>query len=159
MMIRYSDNAAATRQFRRPGTTTMMRRVARYAQMRGFRMPSNSNWGVVHFTAVDQAKLFYKIRRLMPARHRAFGMRQLRSITASQRWGLADAPIRSGTNWVLAFKGGWLPRSCGSIEHQAGEFRRIGEHFSLAVLTECDPSSSYGRATELGIARRMLAPT
>jgi hypothetical protein len=157
-MIRYSDNAASSRQFRMRGTARRIRQIGREARMRDLVVPSESNWGVVHFSAIDQARYFYRIRSLMPERHRSFGMTQLRSIVWWQRWGLAAADIPDNTGWRLAFKGGWLPRSCGFIEHQVGLFTRNGERFSVAVLTSCNPSAGYGRATQRGIADRLLAP-
>lgn len=148
-MIRYSDNDAAIRQYRYI-CADRMKRLAAVADMDQFQAPDYCNWGTIHFSAMDQAKLFYKIETLMPARHRAFGMLQLRSVAASHRWGLPDA---NDGRWDLAFKGGWLPRSCGHIEHQAGLFSLPGKRWSLAVLSDCNPSSSYGRATQYGIAR------
>lgn len=151
MMIRYSDNNAAIRQYRYI-CAPRIKVLARVAGMKSFQSPSPCNWGTIHFSAIDQAKLFYQIDKLIPVRHRAWGMRELRSISSGHRWGLAQA---NAGRWHLAFKGGWLPQSCGSIEHQAGIFSVPGKRWSLAVLTDCNPSSAYGRATQYGIARRL----
>jgi hypothetical protein len=150
-MIRYSDNNAAIRQYRYV-CAPYMTRLARVADMDNFIAPDSCNWGTIHFSAIDQAKLFYKIDRLMPQRHRSFGMRELRSVTSAQRWGIAAA---NEGKWNLAFKGGWLPRSCGHIEHQSGLFSLPGQRWSLSVLSQCNQTSSYGRETQYGIARRL----
>lgn len=155
IMIRYSDNEAASRQYHAV-CAKRLKRLAIRAQMNDIVIPSSCNWGTVHFSAIDQARLFYRIDQLMPARHREFGMNLLRTVTPSQRWGVAAAADHLAPQWRVAFKGGWLPRSCGSIEHQAAQFVREQKRWSLAVLTDCNPGASYGRATQYGVARRLI---
>ncbi len=155
-MITRSDNAAAIRQYHAVCSNRIIA-LARRAGMDDFTAPSGCNWGSNYFSAIDQAKLMHRIDALMPRRHRSFGMTLLRSVTASQRWGVAAA-ADTKSRWRIAFKGGWLPQPCGQIEHQVALFTSTGERarWSLAVLSECGPGSSYGHDTEYGIAQRLL---
>jgi hypothetical protein len=42
--------------------------------------------------------------------------------------------------------------------HEAARFERGGQHFSLAVLTDGNPSHAYGTATLRGVAARLFGP-
>ena len=158
-MIRASSNDAASRQFALPGMADSVRAVADDAGMTGFSMPNPFDWGVIEFTAIDQATFFSRIDRLMPARHRAWGMNELSSITPAQRWGIARFSDTSTDRWHIAFKGGWLGRPCGSIQHQAALLTRPGERYGVAVLTDCNPGGGTGQQTQQDIARLLFGRT
>jgi len=112
------------------------------------------NWADARLTARDQARLFMRIDRLAPKRHRAYLRRLLGSIVPWQHWGIAPvAPVAQRRGFHIMFKGGWRAR----IAHQVALLERDGTRISLAVLTSGSPSSAYGRATEAGIAERVLA--
>ena len=102
-MIRRSDNGAATTIDGRVGLPALAA-LARRAGMRAF-LP-HPVWGGSQITADDQARFFLRIDRLLPPRHRRYGMRLLRTVIPAQRWGLAQA-VPAG--WRIAFKGGWGP--------------------------------------------------
>ena len=71
--------------------------------MRSF-APYPVYWGGSMIDADDQARLFLRIDRYVPRRHRAYAMRLLRGVIPAQRWGIA-ATVPPG--WAIAFKGGW----------------------------------------------------
>ena len=87
---------------------------AKTAGMARFR-PATPIWGNSRITARDQTRFFLNIDTLLPARHRAYGLRLLRTIVPSQRWGIgrlelpdwrctsraagARAPAPSTTRW------------------------------------------------------------
>ena len=77
-MIRRSDNDDASRVLGVVGTGGL-RQVARRAGMRRF-TPVTPVGGLSRVDASDQTRFFLHIDRLMPARHRAFGMHLLASI-------------------------------------------------------------------------------
>lgn len=149
-MIRRSDNIAATRVRNIVGNAAVVR-LAHRAGMTRFVI--RDVWGLSLITARDQTKFFLRIERLLPARHRAYALRLLRTIVPSQRWGMAQV-IPDG--WRLYFKGGW-GSGTGAVDHQVGLLAR-GEHrVAIAVLTVNSPSHAYGKATLKGVSRRLLA--
>jgi beta-lactamase class A len=148
-MIRVSDNNAATRVRDIVGTGAL----ARLAHVVGMtRFSASPVWGLSQITARDQTRFFLHVDRHMPARHRAYGIRLLRTIVPSQRWGLARTVPRG---WTIAFKGGW-GAGTGAVDHQIGLLRQGGERIAVAVLTVGNPNHAYGEATEEGVARRLL---
>ena len=140
-MIRRSDNVTATRIRDLIGNGALVR-LARRARMTRFAV--NPIWGLSLITARE---------RLLPARHRAYALRLLRTIVPSQRWGMAQV-IPDG--WRLHFKGGW-GSGTGAVDHQVGLLRRGPHRIAIAVLTTSSPSHAYGKATLEGVSRRLLA--
>lgn len=150
-MVTRSDNDAASAVMDRVGTGGLAR-LARRAGMRRF-IPDEV-WGGSQITARDQAVYFSRIARLLPRRHRAYGLGLLRSVIPGQRWG---TPAGAPSHWRLYFKGGWVPSSGGGWRvHQAALLRQGKRRLSLAVLTEGGPSLGYGAATITGVVRRLL---
>jgi Beta-lactamase enzyme family len=148
-MIRVSDNNAATAVRNIVGTGALVR-LAHKVGMTRFR--PDFVWGRSQITARDQTRFFLHIDSFMPARHRAYGMTLLRTISVPQRWGLARA---IPDDWTLWFKGGW-GAGTGAVDHQIGLLQQDGERIAVAVLTVGNPTHGYGEATEEGIARRLL---
>jgi hypothetical protein len=146
-MITVSDNDAASAVYRRVGGAGLYR-VARAAHMRHF--TDVGNWADAHITAADQARLFVRIDRLAPRRHRRYLRGLLAGIVPSQRWGIA--PIAEGRGFRIMFKGGWRT----NLSHQVALLERGGRRFALAVLTSGAPDP-YGRLTQTGVANRVLA--
>ena len=110
-------------------------------------------WGGSTITADDQARLFLRIDRLVPPRHRAYAMRLLRGVIPEQRWGIAAA-VPAG--WTIAFKGGWGRGVTRQVDHQAALLTNAGLRVSIAVLTGDNPNDGYGTGTIRGVAERLL---
>jgi len=151
-MIRRSDNDAASAVLGRLGAAAIAR-TARVAGMRRFRLVTPV-WGLSQTTAIDQARFFRNLDRVLPARHRAHAHRLLRTIVPSQRWGVARARPRG---WRLEFKGGW-GSGTGRVNSQGARLERAGAVIALAVMTESNPSHAYGSATIRGVTARLLRP-
>ena len=149
-MIRRSDNGAADAIHANVGSQGL-RRLARRAGMSRF-IPSPS-WGGSQITARDQARFFFRIRGLIPERHRSYALGLLRRIVPRQRWGV---PPGRPKGWRVHFKGGWYPSGGGWRVHQAALLRRGDRRLSIAVLTEGGPSLGYGAGTITGVTRRLL---
>ena len=149
-MIRRSDNAAASAIHGNVGNRGL-RRLARRAGMKRF-IPSPS-WGGSQITARDQARFFFRLRGLIPERHRSYALGLLRRIVPGQRWGV---PPGRPKGWRVHFKGGWYRSGGGWRVHQAALLRRGDRRLSIAVLTEGGPSLGYGARTITGVTRRML---
>jgi beta-lactamase class A len=146
-MITVSDNDAASAVYRRVGGAGLYR-VAAAAHMTRFR--DVGNWADANITAADQVRLFLRIDKLAPKRHRSYLRNLLASIVPSQRWGIA--PVAEARDFHIMLKGGWRT----NISHQVALLERDGSRIALAVLTSGAPDS-YGRLTEAGVAERVLA--
>lgn len=149
-MIRRSDNDAASTILGRVGKRGL-RALARRSGMRRF-TPVTGIWGLSRINARDQALFFLRIDRLLPRRHRAYGMRLLERIVPRQRWGIAQV---QPPGWRLFFKGGW-GSGTGLSDHQVALLTRGGERVSVAILTRDNPDHAYGKRTLRGVARRLL---
>jgi beta-lactamase family protein len=148
-MITVSDNDAASELYETVGGRGL-HRVAGAAGMRKF--ADVGNWADSQITAADQARLFLRIDRLVPAAHRRYARKLLSSIVSWQRWGIASvARLRQ---MRIFFKGGWRR----GISHQVALLERGGERLALAVLTSGSPSAEYGEETIERIAKRVLRP-
>ncbi len=146
-MITVSDNDAASAVYRRVGGAGL-NRVAAAAHMTHFR--DVGNWADAHITAADQVRLFLRIDKLAPKRHRKYLRGLLASIRPGQRWGIA--PVADARGFHIMFKGGWRT----NISHQVALLERDGQRIALAVLTSGAPDP-FGRLTETGVAERVLA--
>jgi beta-lactamase class A len=149
-MIRYSDNDAADSIMGRVGLAGLSGLAGR-AGMRHF-LPYPS-WGGSTVAAIDQARFFLRIDRLVPRRHRRYALSLLRGITAGQRWGIARA-VPPG--WRIAFKGGWGRGVTREVNHQAALLTNGRLRVSIAVMTADNASHGYGTASQQGVARRLL---
>jgi hypothetical protein len=147
-MITKSDNDAADEVYETVGDLGLQA-VAEAAQMRSLQ-PVGALYET-RITAADQARLFFRIDRLVPKRHRAYARRLLHGIAAPQWWGIAT--VARARHFTVFFKSGWREE----IEHQVALLERFGRRVSLAVLVSGE-SAADGRATEAGIASRILAP-
>jgi hypothetical protein len=132
-MIRRSDNAAASQVCNIVGWPTRP-------------------WGLTPIDVADQTRFFLHIERHLPGRHRRYAMRLLRSIVASQRWGMARVRPRG---WALYFKGGW-GSGTGWVDHQVALLRRCRRRLAVAILITSSPSHEYGKETLRGVAARLL---
>jgi Beta-lactamase enzyme family len=147
-MITKSDNDAADEVYEGVGDLGLQA-VAQAAHMRHLQ-PVGALFET-RITAADQARFFFRIDRLVPPRHRGYARQLLHGIIAPHWWGIAT--VARARHFTVYFKSGWRK----DIEHQAALLERFGRRVSLAVLTSGE-SAADGRATEAGIAARVLAP-
>jgi beta-lactamase class A len=154
-MITQSDNDSADVIYARVGDQGL-NQVAKAAGLRDFSVARS--WGYAWITAADMARLFARLRKLVPRPHRHTALGLLRSLTPEHRWGLVRA---AGRRWVVHAKGGWRETGSGHLVHQAGWLRDGRRTLSIAVLTDAQLSPLYGVHTVRGVADRLLysAPT
>ena len=145
-MIRKSSNTAARRVYRRLGPGPVLR-LARRAHMRRFALPALFE---ARIDAADQARFFARLDPLLPAGHREYARHLLGHVVPEQRWGI---PQGVGPGWRVYFKGGWRK---GLVHQVALVEGPGGVAFSLAVLTDKDPSQHYGHETVRGIAELLV---
>jgi len=149
-MITVSDNNAADAVYSllgdAPNEETARKAGARSVDVRGY-------WSETYLSALDGARFMSRVRGLVPRRHRRFAMRLLGGITAEQRWGI---PEGAGPGWQTYFKGGWRGTDIGQLVHQIAVLHDGPRKISLAILTDGNPSMTYGIETIEGIAQRLI---
>jgi hypothetical protein len=148
-MIRWSDDDAAEQIRNRVGLEGM-NAVARVARMRDYLPYSVS--GLTQTSARDQARLFRRLPRILPRRHRRYALHLLRTIVPGQRWGIAQAVPRG---WRIAFKGGWRTDDV-LANHQAALLTKGKRRIGIAIMTAGVDDHAAGTETLRGIARRLL---
>jgi D-alanyl-D-alanine dipeptidase len=151
-MITLSSNDAADTIYPRVGDAALYR-LAQTVGMKSFSVAGY--WANARFSAEDQARLFNRIDRLIPKRSREYARGLLSSITPSQRWGFSSFAAAAG--FRTFFKGGWRGTGIGQLVHEAALFERGRTRFSMAVLTDGNPSHEYGTETLRGVAQRVFA--
>ena len=149
-MITSSDNDDADRVDELVGADGLRALAARVGMTRF--EPAEPIWGESEITARDQIRFFLRLESYVVARHRAYAMHLLASITPSQRWGIGEVAPRG---WKLYFKGGW-GSGTGLIDNQVALLTRGCARVSIAVLTMHDGSHAYGKQTLKAIFRRLL---
>ena len=152
-MIRKSDNAATNVIFTRVGTAGL-KRLAKTAGMARFK-PASPIWGNSQITARDQTRFFLAIDTLLPARHRAYGLRLLRTVVSVASAGGSDGS--SCPTGSVYFKGGW-GSGTGAVDHQVALLVRGEERIAIAVLTADNGSHAAGKKTLEGVFRRLVQP-
>lgn len=151
VMITHSDNDAADRIDTIVGAGGLTQLAARVG-MTHF-AAAEPVWGESEITPRDQTRFFLHIDSDIVARHRAFAMHLLASITPSQRWGIGEV---APPGWKLYFKGGW-GSGTGLIDNQVALLTRGCARVSIAVLTMHDSSHADGKQTLKLIFHRLLS--
>jgi len=151
-MIRTSDNAAATAIYAHVGDKGLYQ-LAQKAQMTDFHV--SGGWGSARITAADQARFFASLDDVAAPEYRMYVRELLSSIIREQSWGIPEV---SRPDWKTFFKGGWLTTRRGNLVHQVARLEKDTLSMAIAILTDGDPSDSYGRETIRGIAKRLLRP-
>ncbi len=163
-MIRVSDNDAATAIWRSVGDSGL-RRVATLAGMTNFVIGpqairscrcSARAWARAQITAADQARLFYGLDRLLPARFLAYGKNLLETVVADQSWGIPSVARPLG--WRAFFKVGLRATGLGGLIHQAARLEDGDRVMAIAVLTDGDPTYLYGKRSVAGVTQRLVGP-
>jgi hypothetical protein len=153
-MIEISDNNDAFEMYSILGSQGMYA-VAAAAGMTRFSVADD--WTYAEITPADQARFFYEMDRLIPARYDAFARHLLSHVAAYESWGIPAVARPAG--WTVFFKGGWRGTVRGQLVHQVARLERHGQTISIAVMTDGDPDMDYGIATIRGVTSRLLGVT
>ncbi|QXJ26653.1 serine hydrolase [Actinomadura graeca] len=152
-MIARSDNGAASALWRSVGRARLGRFLAG-ADMTQTTLGPSGYWGLTQITARDQLRLlgrFTASNTLLSDEARAYALRLMNGVVASQRWG-TPAGRPAGVTWHV--KNGWLPRQGRSWRvHSIGAFDGGGADYMIVVLTRDTPSMAYGVETIERVAR------
>jgi hypothetical protein len=149
-MIHVSDNSAATRAYDFVGDPGLYD-VARLAGMRDFSV--SGYWANAMLTASDQARYFFGMNRLIPKQFRHYAAHLLSHIVDYESWGIPAVARPRG--WTVYFKGGWRTTDRGQLVHQIARLKREHERIAIAVMTDGDPSMTYGIDTIQGVTRKL----
>jgi hypothetical protein len=150
-MIHVSDNRAASAVWNSIGNAGLTQ-VAAAAGMKEFVL--GADWANEQITAADQARFFFRLDRLIPRPFRRYALTLLGGIDPTQSWGI---PTVARPRWRTYFKGGWRLTGNGQLVSQVALLRRRGQRVAVAVMTDGDPSMSYGVETVQGVAGRLIA--
>lgn len=161
-MIHVSNNGAATAIWRRVGDSGL-RRLAAVVGMTNFVIGpgyigscscSARAWARAQITAGDQARLFYELDRVLPERFRAYAKNLLETVVPQQSWGIPEAARPAG--WRVFFKVGLRATGLGGLIHQAARLEREDSVVAIVVLTDGDPSYTYGKRTVREVSARLV---
>ena len=111
------------------------------------------HWSNVKITAGDMALFMSELDELLALPFGGAGSEMLASVTPIQRWGIPEAAPEEAT---VRLKGGWRPSDAGQLVHQAARVDLGGESYSVAVLTDGNPTQLYGEDTIRLIAEQLL---
>lgn len=148
-MIHISDNDAASAVLARVGQSAI-KRVAHESGMSAY-VPGIGWWAFSQTDAADQARFFSELGQLIPHQFYAYARELMSGIEPSQSWGF---PPVARPAWRIFYKTGALPSR--GLFHEAALLERGGLSFTVTVLTDGDPSMSYGTQTIEGVAERLL---
>lgn len=148
-MIRQSDNQAAHTVYAGLGDKPL-RQASKRARLKSTRLCGC--WSFISWSAADYARLFNSLPRSLPKQNRRWAMKQLKSITSSQRWGIADA----SQGYKTYFKGGWRPEENGWLVLQGALLIKNKERLALAVWTDENPSLQAGAAKIKRVTKLIL---
>jgi beta-lactamase class A len=151
-MITESDNDAASYLWTDVGRSYLQHFLDLAGMTHTFLGPG-IYWGLTQITASDEMRLL----RLLAAKNtvldtssRDYALDLMAQVIPSQRWGVTAGAPRGLTVHV---KNGWLPLATGGWRiHSIGDFTGRGDGYSIVVLTQDNPSMSYGIDTIEAIA-------
>lgn len=141
-MIEASDNNAATTLWNEAGGASAVQAFDYQAGMG--QTAVNVAWGLTTTTPLDQLKLLRVVmlpNHLLSLASREYEYELMRHVISVDTWGVTAG---LGVGATVAFKNGWLPRSAGWQVNSIGDVKGSGRHYLIAVMTNQDPTESYG---------------
>jgi len=152
-MITMSDNDAASDLWADVGRR-YMQHFLDVAGMTQTSLGPGPYWGLTQITARDEMRLLRLLvttNKVFDAKSRDYALGLMAKVIPSQRWGVTAGAPRGLTAHV---KNGWLPLATqGWRIHSTGCFTGHGGGYCIVVLTQDNPTMSYGIATIESIAR------
>ena len=150
-MINVSDNDAATQCWSIVGDSGLYS-VAHAAHMTDFSIVGI--WANAQISAADQARFFFEMDSILPKEFVGYARRLLSTIVGYESWGIPA--IARPRGYQVFFKGGWRSTGLGQLVHQVGRLEGHHRTFSIAVMTDGDPSMGYGIDTIQGVTASLL---
>jgi hypothetical protein len=150
-MINVSDNNAATHTWSIVGNSGLYA-MAHAAGMTDYSV--TTDWASSQISAADQARFFFEMDSLIPREFVGYARRLLSTIAGFESWGIPAVARPRG--YTVFFKGGWRGTGLGQLVHQIGRLEGHQRTFSIAVMTDGDPSMGYGISTIQGVTGALL---
>jgi hypothetical protein len=150
-MIHISDNNAASTVWSIVGNGRLYA-LAQRAAMTDFSIAGS--WGSALLSPADQTRYFFEMESLIPPEFRDYARHLLSTIAASQSW--AIPAVARPHHYAVFFKDGSEPTALGQLVHQVARLERPDHSFAMAVMTDGDPSMSYGIGTIQGVASALV---
>lgn len=151
-MITQSDNNAASALWADVGRT-WLQHFLNLAQMTHTVPGPGGYWGLTQITAHDEILLLQLLinpNGVLDSASRGYELGLMARVIPSQRWGV---PAGAPASLTVHVKDGWLPRSThGWRIHSIGCFTGRNGAYSIAVLTQDNPTMNYGITTVQDIA-------
>jgi hypothetical protein len=152
-MIEISDNDAATDLWDDAGQATGIGSFDSLLELNSTVPGSDGYWGLTQTTASDQIELPQSLvlpNQVLDAGSRAYELGLMEQVTSSEDWGVSSGVPQGVT---VALKNGWLPPTATNWRiNSVGWIDGQGRDYLLAVLTEGNPTESYGTDTIQGIS-------
>lgn len=153
LMITRSDNDAASDLW-----TELGRRYLDHfldvAAMRHTSLGPGAAWGLTQITANDQVvllRLLLDSNKVLTPASRSYALKLMADVIPAQRWGV---PAGAPSGLTVHVKNGWLPLPThGWRIHSIGLFTGHDSTYSIVVLTQDNPTMTYGITTIQTIAR------
>ncbi|GAA2108099.1 hypothetical protein GCM10009759_47810 [Kitasatospora saccharophila] len=153
-MITRSDNDAAVRLWKYVGPARMQHFLD-LADMRDTVL-STDGFGLTRVTAGDELKqldVYTADSGVLTPEHRDYGLQLMAEVEEDQRWG---TPFGAPPGVTTHVKNGWLQRAThGWRVHSLGIFTAPDRVYRIAVLTDDDPTESYGIGTIQRVAQQV----
>jgi beta-lactamase class A len=111
-------------------------------------------WGLTQITSRDETRLLRLLlvpNTVLSNNSRGYARNLMTQVISSQRWGV---PAGAPAGVVVHVKNGWLPRAThGWRIHSIGAFTSSRGWYTIVVLTQNNPTMTYGVNTIQNIAR------
>ena len=148
IMIRYSDNNAATNLWKSVGGAPAVQAMA--TKLRMYQTVTNKAWGLTTTSAYDQMVLMDEIfwfGRVLNSTNRGYISTLMGQVTSGQRWGV-------GTYGTSQVKNGWLPYNGQWRINSVGHVGGYGRNHTLAILQRT-PTMAIGTSVANRVAKTM----
>jgi hypothetical protein len=143
-MITQSDNNAASALWAEVGHARL-RHFLNLARMTETILGPSGYWGLTQITARDELTLLRLLtgaNSVLSNASRSYELGLMARVIPSQRWG---TPAGAPSAVTVHVKNGWLPRATrGWRIHSIGAFTGHGRDYMIAVLTDDNPTMTYG---------------
>jgi beta-lactamase class A len=151
-MITRSDNGAASALWDEDGRSRLQHFLDA-AGMTNTVLGPGGAWGLTRITAADETRLLWLLlqpNQVLSTSSRDYALALMADVIPAQRWGVPAGAPRS---LVVHVKNGWLPLApYGWRINSLGGFTSHSQDYSIVVLTQDNPTMSYGVTTVERIA-------